>query len=302
MNQDERNSYIRAGKIAQAVKKYAREIIKPGVPLLEIAQKIDDKIIELGGELGFPVNLSIDEVAAHFTPDASCTEVARGLLKFDVGITINGYFADTAISFDLTKDNRHEELIQTNKEMQDAVIKTVRPGVVVNEIADAVMGVLDEANEKNGNKFALIDGLSGHKVAQNIIHAGLTIPNYRNENETELIEAAFAVEPFITTGNGKIYSGDGGGIYSLNSDGKVRDKDARKVVEYIKENFKTRPFCMRWLERAGFTKLRFIFATLKKQGIFYEYPKLIEKTKSPVAQCENLFMISDGKAYCTTKE
>ncbi len=302
MNQDERNSYIKAGEIAQAVKKYAREIIKPDVPLLEIAQKIDDKIIELGGELGFPVNLSIDEVAAHFTPDASCKEVARGLLKFDVGITINGYFADTAISFDLTEDNRHEELIQINKEMQDAVIKTVRPGVVVHEIADAVMDVLDEANKKNKNKFALIDGLSGHKVAQNTIHAGLTIPNYRNENETKLEETAFAVEPFITTGNGKIYSGEGGGIYSINSDAPVRDKEARKVLEYIKEHFKTRPFCMRWLEREGFTKLKFIFATLKRQGIFYEYPKLIERTKAPVAQCENLFVISDGKAYCTTKE
>ncbi|MBT3642800.1 type II methionyl aminopeptidase [archaeon] len=302
MDSKELNSYIKAGEIAQAVKRYAREIIKPGVPLIEIARKVDDKIIELGGELGFPVNLSIDEVAAHFTPDSTSKEVATGLLKFDVGITVNGFFADTAISFDLTEDNRHKDLVEINKEMQEAVIRTVKPGIKVSNIGDAVMDVLDEANEKHDNKFALIDGLSGHMVGKDMIHAGLTIPNYRNDSENKLDEMAFAVEPFLTTGNGKIYSGEGGGIYSINSEAPARDKEARKVVEYIKENFKTRPFCMRWLEREGFTKLKFIFASLKKQGIFYEYPKLIEKTKKPVAQCENLFVISDGKAYCTTRE
>jgi methionyl aminopeptidase len=302
MDKNELNSYIKAGEIAQAVKRYAREIIKQDVPLIDIARKIDDKIIELGGELGFPVNLSIDEVAAHFTPDSTSKEVATGLLKFDVGITVNGFFADTAISFDLTEDNRYKNLIEINKEMQEAVIKTVKPGINVSNIGEAVMVVLDEANKKHENKFTLIDGLSGHMVGKNMIHAGLTIPNYRNDNGTELKDIAFAVEPFLTTGNGKIYSGEGGGIYSINSEAPIRDKESRKVVEYIKENFKTRPFCIRWLEREGFTKLKFIFASLKRQGIFYEYPKLIEKTKAPVAQCENLFVISNGKVYCTTQE
>jgi methionyl aminopeptidase len=295
-------SYLKAGRIAAQIKTYAREMIKPGMKLIDIARKIDDKIIELGGEFGFPVNLSIDEVAAHFTPAEGCELVAEGLLKFDVGVTINGYFADTAFPIDLTEDKRHKDLIEMNVAAQEEVIKTVKPGIKVKEIGAAVSKVLKEWNKEKGTKFSLIHGLSGHEVGQNRIHAGLSIPNYENENENELRDTAFAVEPFITTGSGEIYSGEGGGIYSLQKGGGIRDTDSRKVVEYIKETYKTRPFCKRWLERAGFTKLNYIFSILKKQGVFYEYPLLIEKTKAPVSQVENLFVISDNKVYCTTKE
>ena len=302
MEIEQLESYLKAGKIAAQIKAYARTIIKPGVPLIEIAKKIDDKIIELGGELGFPVNLSIDELAAHFTPDSTCTEIAKGLLKFDVGITINGYFADTAISFDLTDDKRHKDMIEMNINAQEAVIKTVKPGIKIKEIGNSVSTVLEEWNKKNKKNYSLITGLSGHEVAKNTIHAGFTVPNYRNESNRVLNDNAFAVEPFMTTGSGEIFSGEGGGIYSIKSDSQVRDKEARKILEYIKENFKTRPFCIRWLERAGFTKLKFHFANLKKQGILYEYPKLIEKTGQPVSQVENTFVITDGKSWCTTNE
>jgi len=295
-------SYLKAGRIAVAVKKYAREIIKPGVKLYEIACKIDEKIIELGGELGFPVNLSVNEIAAHYTPRPGDEDVARSLLKFDVGITVDGYFADTAISFDLSEDGRYKDMIEMNEAVQKKVMETVHNGMEVREVGDAVGEVLDKWNKEKGTKYSVIQELSGHELGQNIIHAGISISNYRNENSTVLDETAFAVEPFITTGSGHIYSGAGGGIYSLKGNGPIRDRDAREVVEYIKENFKTRPFCMRWLERAGFKKLRFIFSTLTKQGIFHEYPSLIETTKAPVSQIEHTYVLSDSKVYITTVE
>src|SRR3989344_5692301 len=55
------SEYIKAGKITTQVKEYAKSLIKPGLPLLEIAEKIESKIIELGGKPAFPVNLSINE-------------------------------------------------------------------------------------------------------------------------------------------------------------------------------------------------------------------------------------------------
>ena len=88
MDKHELESYIEAGKIAKQIKDYARDIIKPGMKLLDIARMVDDKIIELGGELGFPVNLSIDEIAAHYTPEPGADGIVEGLLKFDVGVTV----------------------------------------------------------------------------------------------------------------------------------------------------------------------------------------------------------------------
>ncbi len=295
-------SYLKAGQIAAAIKTYAREMIKPGMKLIDIARKIDDKIIELGGELGFPVNLSLNEIAAHYTPSPGDEQVAEGLLKLDTGVSINGYFADTAISIDLTEDGLYKDMIEMNEAVQKRIMEIVHPGMKVNEVGEAVSLVLEKWNKDNGTSYSVIHELSGHEIGQNVIHAGISISNYRNENEAELSETAFAVEPFITTGSGHIYSGAGGGIFSLKSDGPIRDKDARDVVKYIKENYKTRPFCMRWLERAGFKKLRFIFSTLTKQGIFYEYPLLIEKTKAPVSQIEHTYVLDGDDVHITTVE
>src|SRR3989338_6532475 len=77
----ELDSYIKAGEIAKKATEFARKLIKPGMPLLEIARKIEQEIIKLGGEIGFPVNLSIDEVAAHYHPTIEDTKTAEGLLK-----------------------------------------------------------------------------------------------------------------------------------------------------------------------------------------------------------------------------
>jgi len=294
--------YIKAGKIAAALKEYAREIILPGVPLLEIARKMDDKVEELGAELGFPVNLSTNEEAAHFTPDSTCTRKAEGLLKFDIGVVIDGYFADTAISFDLTKDKKHEEMVALNTKILENIEKTVKPGVCVCEIGDSVQDTLEEWNETYNKDYRIIKSLSGHELARNKIHAGLTISNYRNDNKTPLDEKAFAIEPFVTTGKGDIYEGKPGGIYVIRSTEKPRDNEARKLLDHIQTKYQTRPFCERWLERDGKTKIKYLLAVLEKQKLIYQYPLLIEKSKAPVSQMEHTFILSNGRVVVTTKE
>jgi len=133
------------------------------------------------------------------------------------------------------------------------------------------------------------------------IHAGITISNYRNGNKKILDDIAFAIEPFVTIGVGDIYEGKAGGIYVLQSDGNVRDKDARELLKFIKEKFVTRPFCLRWLVNEGFRKLKFSISTLIKQNILHEYPLLIEKSRAPVSQFENTFIISDDSVVKTTE-
>ena len=91
MKKEELDKTIEAGKIAQKVVVYAREIIKPETKLIDIANKIDGKIEELGAKPAFPVNLSINEIAAHATPAFNDEKVARGLLKVDIGVQIDGY-------------------------------------------------------------------------------------------------------------------------------------------------------------------------------------------------------------------
>ena len=93
------------------------------MPLVEIAQKIEKEIIRLGAQPAFPVNLSIDEIAAHYHPTLEDETIATGLLKIDIGIHINGFIADSAFSIDLTSNNKYKELIKASEEALENALK-----------------------------------------------------------------------------------------------------------------------------------------------------------------------------------
>jgi methionyl aminopeptidase len=301
MENSEFESYIHAGKIAHEVCDYLKNFVKPKMKLIDIAFKTDEKIKELGGEPAFPVNLSLNEIAAHYTPEIGDETIAQGILKIDLGVCINGYIADTAFSLDLTEDKRFYKMLNLNENILEEIEKIIKPGFEVREVGEKVFEVLENFNLKGGTNFSIIKSLSGHELGKDTIHAGLTFSNYRNENKTKINNMAFAIEPFVTPGVGDIYEGKGGGIYVLQSDRPVRDRESREILNFIKENYKTRPFCLRWLEKAGLTKIKFPISNLVKLGILYQYPLLIEKSKSPVSQFEHTFVINENKVVCTTK-
>ena len=97
MEKKEIEKLIEAGKIAKQIVEYAKSFIKKDMPLLEIAIKIDEKIISLKAKPAFPVNLSINEIAAHSTPSYNDETLAAGLLKVDIGVHIDGYVADLSL-------------------------------------------------------------------------------------------------------------------------------------------------------------------------------------------------------------
>ncbi len=294
MEQQEIKDYIKAGQIASKVKQFALKFVKPNMPLLEIAEAIENKIKELGGQPAFPVNLSINETAAHCTPAPNDTAIARGLLKIDIGVSVNGYIADMAFSIDLTHNNEFKEMIELNKKALESALKKLKPSIEIKEIGNAVQETI------NNPKFSIIKNLSGHSLGKNQIHAGLTLSNYKNNNTKKLNNIAIAIEPFLTQGIGQVYEGKQSEIFMLQKDGAVRDADARKLLKFIKENYSTLPFCKRWL--AGkFKKLNFSLSILTRQGILHNFPVLIEKSKKPVSQAEHTILILDDKVIITTK-
>jgi len=215
----------------------------------------------------------------------------------------NGLNLAHSLSIDLLIANKNEiypfclseSLFGGNKL---ACVGSIYPSVV----GEACQDTLEKWNSEKNSNFAIIKTLSGHSLDQGSIHAGLTISNYRNDNKTKLDDMAFAVEPFVTTGVGDIYEGQPGGIYVLQSDDQVRDRDARELLKFIKENFGTLPFCERWIDTDEFKKVKFSLSMMVKQEVLHQYPMLIEKSKKPVSQFENTFVIKDGEVVCTTGE
>jgi len=298
LNEDlnELDSYKKAGEIAKKVVEYAKSLIKPDMLLIEIAKKVEDKTIELGGEVAFPVNLSIDDIAAHYHPTIDDDTKATGLLKVDIGVHVNGFVADTAFSLDLTPDKRHKELIQASQEALDSALSILEKDPSLNDIGSAIQ----QAIQKRG--FSPVVNLCGHSLDQYQIHAGITIPNHANNSPHKLEEGSYAIEPFATTGEGKIYEGPASNIYQVVTPRNVRGDTARRILEYVWEKYETLPFSLRELQEKFGNIAKLGLRELEQNGIIHSYPQLIEVSHHPVAQSEHTFIKTpEGKIIITTR-
>ena len=294
MEKEEISKLEQAGKIAQEIKEYTKTIVKPNIPLLELAEKIEQKILDLGGKPAFPVNLSINEIAAHSTPSYNDETLAQGLLKIDIGVHIDGYVADTAISFNISGSEENKNLIKTAQSSLKKALETIKFNAKLSEIGKAIESEIISKN------FQPIRNLSGHSIEQYNLHAGITIPNHDNSSNIQIKEGVYAIEPFTTSGVGQVVNGKPSGIYQLEKDGQVRDPFAREVLNYIKEEYQTLPFCSRWLVKKFNTKALIAIKRIEEANLLHNFSQLIEKSKKPVAQAEHTIIIQKNKKTITT--
>ena len=286
---------LKAGKIASQVREFAKSIVKKDKPLLEIAEEIESKIEELGGKPAFPTNLSINEIAAHYTPSYNDETIAEGLLKVDFGVHVDGWTADTAFSIDLENSEENKKLIEASKDAVENAIKMTKENTLANEIGKTI----HETIESKG--FSPIVNLSGHQMEEYELHAGITIPNTDDKKEIPLKKGLYAIEPFATTGIGKVHDGKPSGIYMLVDSKNVRSEIAREVLEFIEEEYETLPFCSRWIVKEFGTKALFGLNHLEQNGNLHHFDQLIESSKAKVSQAEHTILIEDNKTIITTK-
>jgi len=291
MNQEK---ILQAGKIAKEAREYAKSFIKKDMLLLEIAEKIEDKIIELGGKPAFPTNLSINDVAAHYTPSYNDETKAHGLLKVDLGAHIDGNISDTAFTIDLENSEENKKLIQASQEALANAIKNSKLNSSLNKVGK----IVQETIESYG--FSPIINLSGHAMEEYDLHAGITIPNIENQTNEILEKGLYAIEPFATTGSGKVRDGKPSGIYQLTNTKNIRSPNAREILIFLEKEYQILPFCSRWLVKKFGTKSLFALKQLEENGNIHQYPQLIESSNKPVAQSEHTILITDKETIITT--
>jgi methionyl aminopeptidase len=287
MTPKQKEKILQAGKIAKEIKAWIKPQIKKGMPLLEIAEKIENKIIELKGKPAFPTNLSINEIAAHYTPSYNDETKAEGLLKVDLGVQVDGWIADTAFSVDLENSSGNKKLIEASEKALQNGIKKAEEGKSLGEIGKAIQETMESY------KFSPIVNLTGHEMEQYELHAGLTILNIKNSNQESLPKGLFAIEPFATNGSGKIYEGKPSGIYSLMDSKNIRNSNARKILDFIMEEYQTLPFCSRWLIKKFGAGSLFALKQLEENGNLHQYPQLVEVSHAKVSQTENTILVDD---------
>jgi methionyl aminopeptidase len=294
MNASQKEKILKAGAIAKQAKEYAKSIVKPNVLLLDIAEKIETKIFELGGKPAFPTNLSINDIAAHYTPLHNDETKAHGLIKVDLGVHVDGYIADTAFSLDLENSEENKKLIKAAEKALKNASEKMKIGVTLGQVGKAVQEAIES------EKFSPLTNLCGHEMKSYELHAGLTIPNIDNKDLDIIGEGLYAVEPFATNGNGKVVEGKLSGIYLLVDDKNVRSIEARNILSFIIEEYKTLPFCSRWIVKRFGTKALFALRQLEENGNIHNYAQLVEISHSKVSQAENTFLV-ENKTIVTTE-
>lgn len=297
MEEDVIEKYKKAGKIAKEVRELSRSMVKEGAKTLHIAEEIEKKIKELGGEIAFPTNISINSVAAHSTPGINDETVLRlgDVVKVDLGVHVEGFIADTAYTVEIGTNNM-KDLIKASDEALKAAIDIVKPGVEIRKIG----AVVEEAMQRYG--VLPIENLSGHEVGEYELHAGITIPNFDNGSTTKLEEGmAIAIEPFATNGIGKIIEAKESEIFRLIGERSVvRQQMARKIMMYVGETHQFLPFCKRWIAKeVGGFGIDMGMRELVRNGILHHYPVLKEEKNGMVSQAEHTILVFD-KPIVTT--
>ncbi|PSP86385.1 type II methionyl aminopeptidase [Halobacteriales archaeon QS_1_68_17] len=280
-----------AGRILARVRDEAAERVEVGASHLELAEWAENRIRELGGEPAFPVNISVDEEAAHATPGIDDgTTFGEEMINLDIGVHVDGWLADTAVTVDLSG---HDDLAAASAEALDAALELVEPGVETGKIGAEIESVID------GYGYNPVVNLTGHGLGHWQQHTPPNIPNRAVAQSAELSAGdVVAIEPFATDGAGKVSEGSDEEIFALETEGSVRDRSARQALEEITERFRTLPFATRWLESR---RPEMALRRLKQQDIVHGYPVLKEQDGRLVSQKEHTVIITEDGCEVTTR-
>lgn len=295
---DEKARFEEAGRLAAKIRDESRRMIMPGEALLDVAETIEQMIAEEGARPAFPVNISINNIAAHYTPslEDQSSFSNNDVVKIDIGVLVEGAIGDTAYTVDLSGKN--EKMVEAADKALEAAIASMRPGVTVGTIGEVIETKVKEYG------FKPISNLTGHMIKSGVLHAGIEIPNIKTTDPYELKEGdIFAVEPFVTNGRGYVGDSDQVEIFSLYYPGQIRMRQSRKVLQFVLENYSGLPFAERWLHKKFEAKL-LVSASLREMlehHVIKAYPILKEEEGAFVSQSEHTVIVEKNGARILTK-
>jgi methionyl aminopeptidase len=303
VNEQEKDNAILAGKIAAKAMTYGKSVIVPGAKMVEALDQIEKFVRDNGGEMAFPAQVALNEVAAHFCPlaDDSYTFKPSDIIKLDLGVHIDGIIADTALTIVFKEDNeKYVELLNIKKASEEALhnaIKYIRPGITLGEIGLVIQESIARYD------LSPVRNLSGHGLGKYSVHEHPTVPNFDTRDKHELEDnQIIAIEPFATNGHGMIFESNNPTLFSLNGMKGVRSNMTREVLRDIQQ-FKNLPFTTRWLTtKHSLSKVRFALNDMMNLGMLHDYPPLVEVGRGMVSQAEHTVIVRENPIVTTRRE
>ena len=295
MNEDVLEKYIQAGRVTKEAREFAAANVRVGGSALELVNSVEGLIKSKGAQCAFPVNVGVNEIAAHYTPTKS-TDInfSQGdVVKIDLGAHIDGYPADTAVTVEVGTKN-HTPLIESAESALEMCIQMVSPGTTVSAMGETIERAISSAG------FKPVQNLTGHSMERYDLHAGLSVPNVKTWDRSVLREGMIvAIEPFSTTGKGKVNGGTKGGIYRIMRDRKA-PPEITTFFSRIQSSFGGFPFAERWCEELH-PNATTLLPKMVRMGMVMSYPILIEVGGGTVAQAEHSVIVTQEGCMVYTR-
>jgi methionyl aminopeptidase len=200
---DELERMARAGRIVADTLALVGEHARPGVTTGELDELAEEFVTGQGGYptfkgyRGYPAAtcISPNSMIVHGIPGPY--ELADGdVLSVDVGVTLDGFVADSAYTFPIGEiSDEAERLLEAGQAALAAGIEQCRPGNRLSDISHAVQHVTESAG------FSVVRSLVGHGVGRSM-HEDPQIPNYGQPGRGPVLAEGmtFAIEPMINAG------------------------------------------------------------------------------------------------------
>jgi methionyl aminopeptidase len=193
----------RAGEVVADVLALLGERARPGVTTEELDALADEFIRSRGGTptfkgyRGYPASIctSPNDMVVHGIP-GPYTLGDGDVLSVDVGVTLDGFVADSAYTFPIGDISPEaERLLEGCKAALTAGIEQCRPGNRLSDISHAIQLVTEE------HGFSVVRSLVGHGVGRSM-HEEPQIPNFGEPGRGPQLSSGmtFAIEPMINAG------------------------------------------------------------------------------------------------------
>ncbi len=290
------NLLKKAGKLGFKAHKFAKSKIKVGCDLSRVGVEIDKFVLDNGAVPAWPVNLSINNEAAHNTYDLENPIILQedDVLKVDIGVSIDGYISDSAQTIIFNK--KHEPLKEASLKALLVAKKYLIDNYKTAKISD--IGEIIE-NEITSRGFKPVINLTGHAIERYEPHVSPAILNTKNNSDIYFkdIGLPFAIEPFVTTGTGFVNEGEKILIFQHIEDKPIRNKDAKILLDEIKK-YNGMPFSEYWIGKSLSTfQRRYALRELLKNEIISSFPVLIDRKGSYISQAETTFIIDEKEGF-----
>jgi methionyl aminopeptidase len=282
-----------SGRILRETREELKDYVRENMRVIDVCEHAEQIITKKGGKPAFPCNVSIDEVAAHYTspPNDEKKIPERSVVKVDIGAHVDGYVTDTAVTVCFNPE--HKSMVETAEAALKAAVDSIKPDMPTSKLG----AIIEKTIKSRG--FKPISNLTGHQVGRFLVHAGTSLPNVSHVfSSTIKLGGVYAIEPFVTVKNaaGRVEDEKQSTIFRFVKSRSQKNPHAKQLLKYIEDNFRSLPFAERWLQHVVPDEhYGEAFKELLRSKAVIDYPIFVEVSRKPVAQAEHtVVIVKDG--------